>query len=298
MLQAEWKRVVNEIEKAIQKIIASEKEYRDRSLNGSNALIATPLNNLAEQLERYQLQQQANDERRVRREIATLRAIAVTALLTFLTAVIFYFQLNQTRIGIRHADEAARTQHSDTIAFIQSANDDATKQRDISVDTEQRQLRAYVMIQSEMELAISDTNIIAVLLKVKNFGLTPAFKVKHWTCLATRDFVIKDASIIEPTDLPDWDDTKLGAGVVPPGDNFNVTDVHFCDGQKLIAPVLSPEDHKAIIGNTKALYLYGAITYEDAFGKPHFTKFRLFATGKFGLSQGTFDMANNGNDAH
>jgi Tfp pilus assembly protein PilX len=87
------------------------------------ALIAAPLNSLAEQFERYVVQQQTNDERRARREIATIGGLAITGLLTLLGAVIFFFQLNQMRIATRHSDEAARIQHAGTLAALQKAED-------------------------------------------------------------------------------------------------------------------------------------------------------------------------------
>jgi hypothetical protein len=88
-----------------------------------SALIAAPLNSLAEQFERYVVQQQTNDERRARREIATIAGLAITGLFTLLGAVIFFFQLNQMRIATRHGDEAAKTQHADTLAALQRAED-------------------------------------------------------------------------------------------------------------------------------------------------------------------------------
>jgi hypothetical protein len=72
-------------------------------------LLAAPLNSLAEQFERYVVQQQTNDERRARREMATIAGLAITGLFTLLGAVIFFFQLNQMRIATRHSDEKGCT---------------------------------------------------------------------------------------------------------------------------------------------------------------------------------------------
>jgi hypothetical protein len=107
MLQSEWKRVINEIEKAIQKATASDKERYERSIKENSAPIVAPLNSLADQFERYKIQQQTSDERRASREKATIIGLMIAAFLTFLTAVIFYFQLNQVRIATRHTDEDA-----------------------------------------------------------------------------------------------------------------------------------------------------------------------------------------------
>jgi hypothetical protein len=154
MLQSEWKRVINEIEKAIQKATASDKERYERSIKENSAPIVAPLNSLADQFERYKIQQQTSDERRASREKATIIGLMIAAFLTFLTAVIFYFQLNQMRIATRHTDEDARTQHSDTLSALQKAEDANRNAREFSaaqVDLMGRQLNEMVKQADALE---------------------------------------------------------------------------------------------------------------------------------------------------
>jgi hypothetical protein len=138
------------------------------------------------------------------------------------------------------------------------------------------------------------------MMKVRNFGQTPAFNIKIWQCLAIRKFVVdKDYEILEPTNLENWVWKRDWTGrTLPPGELINVNDVHFCDDQKLRPPILTPDERDAVFANTKAIFLYGEITYENAFGKRHFTKFRMYANRQFGLGEGTFVLATEGNEAN
>jgi hypothetical protein len=190
MLQAEWERVINGIEKAIQKATASNKECFERSIKENNALMAAPLNSLADQFERYKIQQQSSDERRAQREIATIVGLGITGLFTLIAAIIFYFQLNQMRIAIRHTDDAARTQHSDTLTALQKAEDANANAK----ETAERQLQAYVGVE-RMDLKAADLNdsnykpaprtpgyVLRdfLLVTLKNYGLTPAYDLRIW----------------------------------------------------------------------------------------------------------------------
>jgi len=71
MLQSEWKRIVNEIEKAIQKATNAYKEYDKRNIQEHDAAVIVPLSNLVEQFSNYKEQQNIDSERRGRREKAT-----------------------------------------------------------------------------------------------------------------------------------------------------------------------------------------------------------------------------------
>jgi Tfp pilus assembly protein PilX len=160
-------------------------------------LLAAPLNSPAEQFERYVVQQQTNDERRARREMATIAGLAITGLFTLLGAVIFFFQLNQMRIATRHSDEAALTQHADTLAALRRAEDantlaEATATRQATdtvvslglskqaVDTAKNEMkldqRAWVGVEyiNPVPTTPKVGAVFAVTIGIKNTGKTPA----------------------------------------------------------------------------------------------------------------------------
>jgi hypothetical protein len=167
MLQAEWKRLINEIEKAIQKTAASYKEDYDRSIKDHDATIGTPLNSLKEHFERYKVQQHTNDEKRRRREIATIVLLAATTLFTAITIGVFYAQLIQMKIGIRHADEATRIQHFDTLAALANAKDVAVQQANDTAAALDLSRQAVEAANKSADAALMQASAIAA-----NFGVS------------------------------------------------------------------------------------------------------------------------------
>lgn len=101
MLEAEWKRIINEIEKAIKKTAAALNEGYERHVKENNALIAAPLNSLTDQFDRYKEQQRTNDRDAAGREVATIIGVFLTAFFTLAAAAIFYWQLMEQRNEFR-----------------------------------------------------------------------------------------------------------------------------------------------------------------------------------------------------
>jgi hypothetical protein len=119
-------------------------------------------------------------------------------------------------------------------------------------ETAKRQLRAYVHV-SEMipTRSLSATSMPAMQVIIKNFGQTPAYRLR----IETKTLVDR---VAQPTLLAFPERLKLGSThVLAPGGVF----AHHTDG-------LNPSDTElqAIRALTHRIYLIGAIEYTDAFG--------------------------------
>ena len=107
----------------IEKPDIPQNENAQGAIEGQNAPVAATLNRLADQFEQYRGEQFVAESGRRSRDIATITGLFFTVFLTFVTAIIFYFQLREMRSSINHADLAAATQHSDTVAALVKAEE-------------------------------------------------------------------------------------------------------------------------------------------------------------------------------
>lgn len=164
-------------------------------------------------------------------------------------------------------------------------------QASISWDTEQRQLRAYVNPTMFSILTNATTNFVTVHVVLKNFGQTPARHVTQYSCLAIRPHKVVNGIDVSPTDLPV---SYLYAlittkGVIPPLDTVNVFNPVWCDKASVEKPLLSNNtpltsaESAALKASTSALYLYGEVSYVDAFGHPHITRYRVLTNDQLAL---------------
>jgi hypothetical protein len=67
-------------------------------------------------------------------------------------------------------------------------------------DNAHRQLRAYVMVDNKALRVDDFTNQIALKIRIKNFGTTPAHNVSNWVCLAIRETPLSSVLKNYPTD--------------------------------------------------------------------------------------------------
>lgn len=164
----------------------------------------------------------------------------------------------------------------------------------VARDTERRQLRAYVL-PSESNIVVSAPNNLQIHFVVKNFGLTPAYKLRGWTCVIVGRFekdVDGNIRLENSFPVPPFDEKAAPPTTVAPQDTKNSIFPSFCDGAiSRVRPVTSDEVARIQSGKA-AVYLYGEQYYFDAFGAPHFTKYRIVGPG----SGVTFD-AQEGNDS-
>ena len=179
--------------------------------------------------------------------------------------------------------QAGERQARISILGIQASDQASARQLELSSDATERQLRAYVGIE-KMELLSSNLGNTsyrphsptagsrspdAVVIWLKNFGLTPANSVHTWVSWGGMPFGGRlppdfdyprhdTVTVGGPTDLrPTW--TKP---VVFPGQNTD--------------QVVSINDLSGFIrakNGERTMYVWGTITYLDAFKRPRETEF-------------------------
>lgn len=168
-------------------------------------------------------------------------------------------------------------------------------------ETSERQLRAYVVAELGSIVNVADP-IPAVGLEptearrkfqwgpvariqIKNTGQTPAFKVEHWGNLCFREYPLT-SELPPPAKGLEKSLSIIGPGII------NTKTLS-------IGPVLTDEQVAELRVPSAAIYFYGEVCYEDAFGKRHFTRYRVLhnqTSGPVGVST-DFTFAAEGNEA-
>ena len=126
-------------------------------------------------------------------------------------------------------------------------------------DTAQRQLRAYVGVETGSVAAIG-LGVFRASITVKNAGLTPAHNVRHFGELIL-------GSLPEPSTLPEMDESQgASAYVLLPGGEMYAG---------ATSDVLTTEDWSRIGSKQATLYAYGTILYIDAFQQKRVSTYRM-----------------------
>jgi hypothetical protein len=129
-------------------------------------------------------------------------------------------------------------------------------------ETAKRQLRAYVSIDSDNVLDANGKAMPGKFgLVMRNCGQTPAHKITHWTFVGVRPFPLK-----EPLPGPPINRLSILSVLHPGLTRWIIADV----------PKLSDEQRAAILGGTEAIYLWGEVSYLDAFDERRSTTFCFF----------------------
>ncbi len=152
-------------------------------------------------------------------------------------------------------------------AYVQTKRqaDAAWLQVQVSQDTEARQLRAYVLVSKSELRNLGDGKKTTAEVLLKNFGLTPAYKLKRNISIGFAPFPPNGIIFPDPEIGPDHSD--LG----PSGD--------VSLGPITSNSVRTESQISDISNGLWAVYVWGVITYVDAFDKLHCTKFRMFYKG-------------------
>jgi hypothetical protein len=271
----------------------SREDY-DRTIKENNDLIAAPLNSLVEQLERYKVQQQINDERRARREIATIVGLAITGLFTLLGAVIFFLQLNQMRIATRHGDEAARTQHADTLAALQRTEDanalsEATAKRQAAdtavslglskqsadaatkaVDTTVAGERARLLVGGMTIKRVNEQDPNPTISsKIVNLGRTSALVTG-----TSVECAIADPPAMGATPTYNQQRYRYSMSLVNAGN-----DIPMPGSDCTLDKPITTDELVALSVKTKIILLKGFINYQDVFGEKVTQRFAYYSYG-------------------
>ena len=131
-------------------------------------------------------------------------------------------------------------------------------QRALSEQTAERQLRAYVSIVSaHVKVVAADNNRFSIKgnLQFKNSGQTPAYKFAPWAMIAVFD------EGVEPTEkVAAGQDAIMGPGVT------NQMDI--------VGAPLAEATIEAIRKGTKTVWIWGEVSYADAFGNEYIFEHR------------------------
>lgn len=127
----------------------------------------------------------------------------------------------------------------------------------------ERQLRAYVLMESgDVKNVAINQNPIATII-VKNSGKTPAYDVQ---CTVGIDF--REYPLTSNLNSPFDPSKPMEKSPIPPRGKAVFSLKH----NELLTPVKIDQLNNA----TNAIYVIGEITYKDTFGKRRFTKFLVF----------------------
>lgn len=142
----------------------------------------------------------------------------------------------------------------------------------------ERQLRAYVMIDTVDIENVSLGGNPEATLNIKNFGQTPATDLTCWATMGFSTFPLTGPLPTRRAILPQRPLAPTGTSIVRTGIN-----------RPLNAATVA-----AIAAGSHAIYVTGEIRYRDAFDKPRETDFRLFCTRDM-AADGTMASYENGN---
>ena len=190
-------------------------------------------------------------------------------LLVIFTLLLAVFTYLLVRVGWQQ-DSTTKQQNRSFVSMTQlnvfdrGAKWQAGKTKPVIIKADFRKLRVYVVI--------------------KNSGNTPAHRVAHSCGIFIRKLV--DEKTI-PIERPIQ---EISTSAIAPGGYMSKSFDH---------PERITEDElEAVRAGTSAIYVNGTIQYWDAFGKQHWTHYRLAWAGTYPFHPDTaLSFCNNGNDA-
>jgi hypothetical protein len=148
--------------------------------------------------------------------------------------------------------------------------------------TAKRELRAYVGISSVGIKNIAANQTPTIEIRFKNFGKTPAYKIRSWT-----------SSVLEfpgaKEKLLNVDKKWGGTSTLNPDDSY--TNIHSRNTP------LHIEEADAILTDTKRMYVRGSIQYRDAFGKRRWVYFGFETNGRTLIERGQMAVSDGRNSA-
>jgi hypothetical protein len=145
--------------------------------------------------------------------------------------------------------------------------------------TAKRQLRAYIGIAGIdiKKVTLNEKPVMTVL--IKNFGQTPAYRVRHWVDCA----VVTKGTIKFDLEAKSFS----GEATLNPSDTYSVVCV-------MLEP-LTFEQVENILNDVDRLFLVGDIRYRDAFGHRRKTSFRQETAGRDIIAMGRVQPSKIGN---
>jgi len=139
---------------------------------------------------------------------------------------------------------------------------------------EQRELRAYVSVESGSITPITGQIQPAAHLILRNTGKTPAYQLTHWAHIVVDHVNLQVA-------LP-------GIGPMPaPLPTITIGPFGGSTKSVPLGRTITQQEYQDILAGTKVVYVYGIIEYEDAFGEKRHTRYKSMhgvMSGQVGVS--------------
>lgn len=147
-------------------------------------------------------------------------------------------------------------------------------------DTAERQLRAYLVVENAQ--IIPNPQRINII--IRNTGQTPAFDVQHWGSASMKAFPLSTTEDFPaPSGLLFMSKNTVGPGIT----------VH----KYIVIPLFSAIDTAELVSGQKAIYVWGDVTYRDAFNVIRHTRYRAMAGGNVGFQGNSLAYCDEGNEA-
>lgn len=133
-------------------------------------------------------------------------------------------------------------------------------------DTAVRELRAYVCLSGAL-IKFKQERAPEVQIHMKNCGKTPAYEMRWWIHQWIAVHPLNQILPEPPENFP------MSTTTLPPGEKPHMMLT------KVPTPI--PEQLMPLFGTPQmTLYIYGRVTYKDAFGNSRYTNYRLMYGGK------------------
>ena len=136
-------------------------------------------------------------------------------------------------------------------------------------ESSEKELRAYVNLSSAKILNIEKPGQRRAQVTIRNFGRTPAYNVTFIMGVHTRELPLRSILLV-PTTLP-----RMAIDILAPT-RLSRLEVDVSD--------LSDVEERELKEHRAAIYVWGRVSYRDAFGQDRWTDFRLFCGGDFLIS--------------
>lgn len=125
-------------------------------------------------------------------------------------------------------------------------------------ENSERQLRAYVLVEQIVgHPGGSNSGMAVYTVQIKNSGQTPAFQLATQTTVET----LPKHSELSNARTPDHKPSKTAIGSQG-------------SAAATVRKALDSNEQAALDAGTHEIFVHGVITYQDAFGKERWTKFR------------------------
>jgi len=201
------------------------------------------------------------------------RSASANLIYTGLTLLIFFGSIVSVALSISAVKQAGR------------AADAASRQAEIAADTEIRQLRAYIYVLGMPFKNFGATKPVETGVIAKNGGETPASQVVNTIYMAVLKYPL-DVNVTTFQVAPQTKATR----------SFLYRDMEL--DTSIVSPRLLSDQETALVtdGRTQRIYVWGEITYSDAFEKQRYVHYCYNFDGP-GIAAGNVHLCDQYNDA-